>query len=259
LYAPRYAGETHVVYEIQNEPEFNVTDPSSTATMDMQLEAMDTIRKYAPNTHVLMMSYGMINKWYANDIEVLENAGIDLKDDNQSIAYHGYYWAGKARVNPNGTTELEQVKALMDKGYAFTNTESDENLFFDGDPAADGELLDFYENTMGVSWLSFFFVPDGNVGQTFKDNTEALNVSWCPDFGTWPEDASTCHGDVPPPPTTYTLSTTATNGDISLNPTATGNVYDDGTTVTATATQMAVTTLPTGTVHQTPPQALLTF
>ena len=64
FYAPRYANETHVLYEIQNEPvAWGPPYSSSTATppgaVDMEIAAYQTIRTYAPHTPVLLFSYAV--------------------------------------------------------------------------------------------------------------------------------------------------------------------------------------------------------
>src|SRR5690606_12834465 len=51
FYAPRYANETHVLYEIQNEPTGGA--PSSAAVIEMELANYAIIRTAAPDTPVL--------------------------------------------------------------------------------------------------------------------------------------------------------------------------------------------------------------
>lgn len=74
FYAPRYASETHVIYEIHNEP---VAWPppysSPTATppggVDLQIDAYQVIRAQAPDTPVLFFSYALLGGLFgANDV-----------------------------------------------------------------------------------------------------------------------------------------------------------------------------------------------
>jgi len=64
FYAPRYAKETHVLYEIHNEPvAWGPPYSSSTANppgaVDMEIDVYRIIRTYAPETPVLLFSYAV--------------------------------------------------------------------------------------------------------------------------------------------------------------------------------------------------------
>ncbi len=249
FYAPKYADETHVIYEIMNEPENICLSPADPATISMNVEAYDIIRKYAPNTHVMVMSYPTFPaevSYMESDLNNLEAGGIDF--DNASVSYHGYNWCAKTRAHWDpayaGQSVLNYLPQLQDKGFSFVNTEFRRDSTLHGNINYGGELIEFYENDLEISWLCFYSFPWEeteeqnlfNPNTDFKGEIDALSgehdVTWCPDFGTWPQDAATCCGTTPP--STYTLATTAVNGSIALDPS--GGTYDDGTTVTATAT-----------------------
>ncbi len=209
FYAPRYADETHVIYEVYNEPEFVCNNPSSDATISMEVEAYDTIRKYAPNTHIIMRSYGSVvatADYLLQDIQGMEDGGVDFS--NASMGYHGYYWCSHARKHTNSTyassTELNIIPELQDEGYAFINTEFERDSTLHGNLEYSGELIEFYENDMQMSWLCFYSFPEISEGHEaylfssstdFKNEIDALSgehdVTWCPDHGTWPEDCGT--------------------------------------------------------------------
>ena len=231
LYAPRYAQETHVIYEVQNEPEFNCLQASAQATMDMEIEAYNLIRSYAPETHIILMSYGMINRYFDDDIAVLENAGIDLKTGNASISYHGYHWCAKARQNPPypGGDELSQVKPLKDQGYVFLTTEFEADSTLEGSYEYDGMLLDFYENVMEISWTMFWPIPGNSINHSFKDRVDEVEISWCPDFGTWPQNSAICATA-----NYYNLATAVSGmGTIEISPG--GYVHEEGKEISLTA------------------------
>src|SRR5690242_6209364 len=69
FYAGRYANETHVIYEIQNEVNHNA--PSSTSVINVETNAYNIIRSKAPNTPVLFFSY-----------VAMENGSAVLQDIN---------------------------------------------------------------------------------------------------------------------------------------------------------------------------------
>ncbi len=208
-YAPRYADETHVIYEVYNEPEFVCNNPSSDTTISMEVEAYDTIRKYAPNTHIIMRSYGSVvatADYLLQDIQGMEDGGVDFS--NASMGYHGYYWCSHARKHTNSkyasSTELNIIPQLQDDGYAFINTEFKRDSTLHGSLEYSGKLIEFYENDMQMSWLCFYSFPEINPGHkaflfssntNFKNEIDALsgehNVTWCPDHGTWPQDCTT--------------------------------------------------------------------
>lgn len=204
-YAPRYADETHVIYEIQNEAQFVCNSASHDSTINMEIEAYNIIRSAAPETHVMFMSYGGIPnlQYLQTDINALETGGVDFS--NASIAYHGYYWCLHARKHENpkyaSATERNVIPQLQEQGYSFVITEFDRDSTLEGSLEYSGKLIEFYENDMEMSWLSFYSFPWDdqyarqslfNPDTDFKGKVDAMGVSWCPDHGIWPEDASLC-------------------------------------------------------------------
>jgi hypothetical protein len=172
FYAPRYKNKTHVVYEINNEP-FPWSPPYDTATLAMERRAYDTIRYYAPETHILFMTYSWPIKpdSAVYDIHQL-GSGVDWS--NASIAAHSGYYVEEDRK--------EFMRVLNDSGYAVTYTE----------PGAVGNKYislpmtrDF--EAMQVSYLNFIPVADlVNDPTVFVEPIESSEVRWNPDFGTWP-------------------------------------------------------------------------
>lgn len=57
FYAPRYAARSHVMYEVQNQPELGCDGPLRAATVEMEREAYARIRELAPDSHVALFSY----------------------------------------------------------------------------------------------------------------------------------------------------------------------------------------------------------
>ncbi|MGD2034020.1 MAG: carbohydrate-binding protein, partial [Bacteroidales bacterium] len=173
IYAPRYKDETHVIYEICNEP-FSWSSPYDSATLSMERWAYDTIRALAPETHILFMSYACaVNPdSVINDINQL-GSGIDW--NNASIAIHGY---GTASENVRNF-----IQTIQNLGYAITNTEppSIENYY------VNLATTRIFEEEF-VSYLHFVSAERiSNDPSAFKSGIESSEIRWTPDFGTWPE------------------------------------------------------------------------
>jgi hypothetical protein len=172
IYAPRYKDETHLIYEICNEP-YSWYSPYDSATLAMERWAYDTIRALAPETHILFMSYANARNADSvmNDINRL---GMGIDWDNASIACHGYGVASE-----NLRDFLLTIKNL---GYAITNTEpaSIENAYVN---LATTRVFEeeFVSYTHFVSAESMF--TDASV---FTDPIESSEIRWTPDFGDWP-------------------------------------------------------------------------
>ncbi len=251
FYAPKYADETHVIYEIKNEPQFHCNDPLENGVIDMEIQAYNIIRSHAPETHVMVLSESQVVStvsYLESDLQKLKDGGVDFS--NVSVAYHGYYWCSHARARADNccpqSTEANIIPQLQAKGYAFMNTEFNRDLTLKGDINTNGELIEFYENHMEMSWLCFYSFPEIKPGHEaylfssdtdFKNEIDALsgenNVTWCPDYGTWPQNASNCGGTV----TKYDLT-------INKNPSNGGTVTGAGeynANATATATAEAAT------------------
>jgi hypothetical protein len=170
FYAPRYADQTHVVYEILNEG-CMATSHCVDTVMDLYRECYNIIRESAPYTHVLFLSHSNLKGGIDPLFEDVDRLGPDIDWTNASIAFHGY-----------GTTAAFQEQAsntLGKAGYAMTNTE----FPFSGG----GELAKAYERA-GISYFWFEACWGGtrtlgNIGSYLKKT----GVTWQPDFGSWPQ------------------------------------------------------------------------
>jgi hypothetical protein len=174
FYAPRYKDKTFVVYEIMNEPQA-WSAPYNTKTLAMEKGAYDQIRKYAPDTHILMMSYSQPNSW-AKAADECANLGISW--DNASVAFHTYGIDGK-----EDATLTSFYTALKGKGIAAgCCTEPNLTLkvittkLFERDGISETHFISAHNiaavNSEYYSWMT------------------SNNITWVPDFGTWPKPAS---------------------------------------------------------------------
>ena len=111
-YAAKYANETHMVYEIMNEP-FGWSSPYDQRTIQMHKLAYDIIHKAAPNTHVMFMGYSQAK---LPDVSLQEIRSLQVIDwKNASIAIHGY--------ENTSQSLLAYIKAVQAGGFAVTVTE----------------------------------------------------------------------------------------------------------------------------------------
>jgi hypothetical protein len=103
FYAARYANETHVLFEIQNEPvawgpPYSATNATPPGGLDMEVAAYRTIRAYAPDTPVLLFTYAVLGDSggasaalidiHAFNTNVFGNANATWT--NEAVGFHGY-------------------------------------------------------------------------------------------------------------------------------------------------------------------------
>lgn len=179
-FASKYNDKTHVIFEIANEP-FQWSAPYDSITLAMEKRMYDTIRFYAPETHIQFMSYSEnINAHSA--ILDFKSMGEEIDWRNASIAAHGYYHSSE--------TTREFIREIQDSGYAITITEV---------PVirAQPESRDFYPNLAFIRVFEEEFVsylhllePYQILGEPsrYKTKIESSEIRWDPDFGTWPAD-----------------------------------------------------------------------
>lgn len=195
FYAPRYAKETHVMYEIHNEPvAWGPPYSSSTANppgaVDMEIEVYRTIRAHAPDTPVLLFTYAVFGgKGGATealkDIRAFNRAVFGNENavwTNEAVGFHGY-------AGWQDTTVA--VEELLKAGYPCMMTEYAGGAWGSGMGGFDIELT--YElERLGVSWLTFQYIPPTGVSddvtkpEYFSALVENSGLSWTPDYGNWP-------------------------------------------------------------------------
>jgi hypothetical protein len=173
FYAERYKDETHMIFDICNEPE--MYSPYDTLILQMELDAYDTIRAHAPETHIMFLS-----TVYTIDIDSVFNwlNEIDKHVDwsNASVAMHGYCLGVS-----------EEVKAfnqrVMDSGYTLIITEFESVL---KQKYAGRALIRVFEEQQ-ISYINFLeadVIVDNP--EYYKTMIESSEIRWTPDFGTWP-------------------------------------------------------------------------
>ncbi len=119
FYAPRYADQTHVIYEIKNEgcyETFHCAEP----VLQMYKDAYKIIRESAPETHVMLLSHSNLKGGINSLWEDIERFGDDIDWSNASIAFHGY--------GTTGAFQAQAAEELGAEGYAMTCTEFPVNM-----------------------------------------------------------------------------------------------------------------------------------
>ena len=225
FYAPRYANEAHVIYEIQNEPV--VRPPVSAAVITMEQNAYTTIRAAAPNTPVLLMSYTIFQN-ATNVLTDIAALGSTIDWSNAAIAFHGYGENG-----PSSTRTC--LEGVINAGYACFQTEfyrwpfgtgnfalvADPSLYQDRDQTGDLERL-------GVSWLSFLSLSKVMDDTRFKDRLDNAGIVWTPDFGSYPSGTRSVFGNSGEPRNIRSTLTTRIEAEDFDNGSA-GKTYYDST------------------------------
>lgn len=193
FYAPRYANETHVLYEIHNEPVAwgppYLTATTPAGALNMEIACYNTIRAYAPSTPVLLFSYAVFagaggTSAAMTDIRAFNGAVFGNTNavwNNEAVAFHGYGgWSGTSRA----------VSGLIAAGYPCFMTEFG-GIDWGGGGGLDAELTSELERQR-VSWLTFQYVPPSGVSddvtqpEHYRNLVDMAGLSWVPDYGYWP-------------------------------------------------------------------------
>jgi poly(hydroxyalkanoate) depolymerase family esterase len=195
LYSARYANETHVMFEIQNEPvawgpPYSSASATPPGALDMEVAAYRAIRANAPNTPVLLFTYAVLGDSggasaaltdiHAFNTNVFGNANAVWT--NEAVGFHGY--AGASATS-------NAVSQIIAAGYPCFMTEFGGNVWGTGvgglDPYAVADL-----ERLGVSWLTFQYIPPTGVSddvtgpQHYQNIVNWSGLSWTPDYGNWP-------------------------------------------------------------------------
>jgi len=195
FYAPRYANETHVLFEIQNEPvawgppysSANATPPGA---INMEVAAYQVIRQYAPNTPVLLFSYAVFGgtggaSAALTDIHAFNTAVFGNANQvwtNEAVAFHGYNgWQGTSTA----------ASSLISSGYPCVMTEYLGGPWGTSVGGLDAELMWELER-LGISWITFEYIPPTGVAvdvtqpQCYSNIVVNAGLGWSPDYGNFP-------------------------------------------------------------------------
>jgi len=195
IYAKRYANESHVLFEIHNEPvawgpPYSSQYAIPTGAVDMEISVYKIIRKYAPDTPVLLFSYAVPSgKSGANDamkdIRIFNKAVFGDENavwTNEAVAFHGYSgWKLAA----------EFVESMIKEGYPCFMTEFAGGAWGSGKGGLDAEMA-YQLERLNISWLTFQYIPPTGVSDNvalpehFSNIVENTGLSWKADYSDWP-------------------------------------------------------------------------
>jgi Cellulase (glycosyl hydrolase family 5) len=179
-YAGRYASYSNVVYEIQNDPQGGAcAAPISDNTLAMEQQMYTLIRSKAPDTHILMFSTTNVVK--PNILtQAVKGLGSTVDWTNASFA-----------VGASGTC----VAAADFQTVADAASAAGVSLFLSQLPPKEAwQVFIPPLEKAGVGWLQYrWFGDQTETLATFNQAITKAKLTWCPERGTFPENASTCH------------------------------------------------------------------
>jgi hypothetical protein len=175
LYAARYASSSHVLFEIQNDPENTCAKPVAAATLAMELQTYKQIRSLAPDSHVILFSTSSLIQ--ANVLtDAVRRVGTTVDWTNASFGLDV-----STACLPDSLSNL--VSAARPLGVSL----------FIGQLPPDGwgPYITRFE-AQRIGWSQFRWFTTNMDLASYYSAIIAAGVSWCPERGTFPEDASTC-------------------------------------------------------------------
>ncbi|KAJ3336942.1 hypothetical protein HDU93_001862 [Gonapodya sp. JEL0774] len=192
FYAKRYAAETHVLFEIHNEP-VQWGPPYSTSTqspgaINMMADCYKIIRSEAPSTPVLLMTYASIGGGTSAagavaDLKTFKTLAFGNANQvftNEAVAIHGYWGAQGAS---------DAAAALIKAGYNVVLTEFAAATSPTSPNGGQDTTLTKFMEQQGVSWLTFLHIPPTGVSGDVTDPAQyatpmkAAGISWKADPG----------------------------------------------------------------------------
>tara|TARA_R110002072_G_scaffold179597_2_gene335684 strand:+ start:5388 stop:6698 length:1311 start_codon:yes stop_codon:yes gene_type:complete len=175
--APRYQDNPLVIYEISNEPTFNMNDYLETSFKSAYLDLYNDVRDAAPFRQIILFSFSTIG--YPLD-EVVRGYENELDWEFTSIAYHMY---GGKRVRTS-----DNVTAMMRDGHRVICTEWNYPGTFRYVSSVDGyEVNSETLEALGNAWVDWRDWDD-----TTLDEIEEILIPDAMLKGYWWGDSSDC-------------------------------------------------------------------
>ncbi len=181
--APKYKNDTHVIYELMNEPVKWYARNYDDDDIAMVKTLHEIVLSAAPETHQILWSFANLGG-AGQAVSKVDVEGISY--DNASIGFHYGYGGGGA----------EEIQELKTAGYAAVCTEfksKDEST-----KSTDFERLvnnvKVFESAE-VSWITWaptLAMPDEKlaINDQFTVEFDNAGICWVPDFGEWPSECT---------------------------------------------------------------------
>jgi endoglucanase len=204
FYAPRYANETHVIYEIQNEVDSGA--PSSASVIQLETNCYNIIEASAPNTPVLFFSYVAFNSG-SGVVQDINALGSGINWSNAAVAFHGY--------GPGPNTMNNCLKYVLGAGYPCFQTEFYRWPWGTGNFALGSDASMYQDETETgmferelISWLTFITINNFTNNSRFESPLNNAGIVWIPDYGAWPSGDRGTYGNGGQPWWTTNISST---------------------------------------------------
>jgi len=186
--AATYKDETHVVFELMNEPVKWYAKNYDTDDIAMVKTLYDLVRAAAPQTHLILWSFANLG----SAGEATEKVSVDgISYDNASVGFHFGYGGGNDEsildLKTNNIPSLCTEFKSKDEATASTDYE---RLI---------KYVKVFEQT-GVSWFTWAPTaanvnPDLKITDQFMTEMDEAEICWEPDYGTWPHNCSSDTSD----------------------------------------------------------------
>lgn len=171
LYAERYASSTHVLFEIQNNPELTCDDPIQPKTLDLQRTMYTLIRDLAPDSHVVLFSTSAVPRQAVVE-QAIDDVSAVVDFSNASFAMHTDDLTCTPAAGLSGVLAAARAKQVPVLITALPN---------EGWP----EIVKVCE-AANVGWMHHRWLAYESSLDTLFTEMSAAKLSWCPDQGSYP-------------------------------------------------------------------------
>jgi hypothetical protein len=176
FYAPRYAENEHVLYQLYKVPERRCDGVWGSEALALERETYLQIRAAAADTRIVVFSYGEAPTLAAlqGNLDAVSSA-VDF--GNASVGFHAHTECASLNVLDSYPSEYAGAS------LSFLATEL---------PSTDWQnALEALERR-GIGWMHYRWIQLDDDLSWFRSAHDGAGISWCPDFGTWPQDAAGC-------------------------------------------------------------------
>ncbi len=181
--APKYKDETHVLYELMNEPVKWYARNYDDEDIAMVKTLHELVLTAASQTHQILWTFANLGGT-GQAVSKVDVEGISY--DNASIGFHYGYGGGGE----------EEIQELKDAGYAAVCTE-----FKSKDESTKSTDFERLINNVKVfemaeiswqTWAPTLATPNEKlvISDLFPTKFDSAGICWVPDFGNWPSECT---------------------------------------------------------------------
>ncbi len=175
-YAKRYASSTHVLFEIQNNPEDTCAQPVQAATLTMEATAYAQIRAAAPDSHIMLFSTtSLIQPSVLTD--AVTRLGNKVDWSNASFGMDVF----------ENCVSLDNLAGLTSAAKALNVP----ILIGQLPQTGWGPYITAFEQAK-LGWMQFEWFGIDMQLTNYASTTSTQGALWCPEQGTFPENSATC-------------------------------------------------------------------